>query len=107
MFFKRKVLEALELNNARLRSIDLELQGIRHAILHQTKLMAQNKKAPKEAAPAPKEITWQEAVQTLCMYCTNRECKSCEAKHWCDKERNIIPACWCTPHAKEEVPADE
>ena len=99
MFFKRKVLEALELNNARLRSIDLELQGIRHAILNQTKLLERSKKAPKEAAPAPEAITWQEVVRVL-VGTAKGHCKTCELQKVCATNFRMCAEDW-------EVPANE
>ena len=91
-----------------LQGIQKELKATRHAILHQTKLLQESKETPKEAAPAPKEITWQEAVRTLRNICEGqKDCIGCIVRKWCDDalgeddaECRKIPANW-------EVPADE
>lgn len=91
MSFKNDVLDLL-------RSILKEQNATRHAILHQTNLLERGKlppfinihdqptEYPKEAAPAPKAITWQEAVKTMRDLCkVQRYCADCPAKAWCDK----------------------
>lgn len=89
-----------------LQGIQKELKATRHAILHQTKLMQESKETPKEAAPAPKAISWREAVWTLRDLCkANRYCADCPAEGWCkkalpDTEVSVSPWCW-------EVPVDE
>ena len=60
----------------------------------------------KEAAPAPKAITWQEAAKTLRDLCeAQRYCADCPAQAWCDSAvpintKVITPREW-------EVPANE
>lgn len=101
MSFKNDVLDLL-------RSILKEQNATRHAILHQTKLLQESKEQPKEVAPAPKTITWQEAVKTLRDFCKGqKDCNGCIVRKWCDAalgeddvECRKIPAYW-------EVPGDE
>lgn len=107
MFFKDRVMVALEAINSHLRGIGLELNGIRHAILRQNKLLQESEKTPKEAAPAPKAITWQEAVNALAMHCCNVPCTKCEAIAWCRDFRQKHPCSWYIPNDKVEVPGDE
>lgn len=96
-----------------LLSIKTELQATRHAILHQTKMLLENPTSSnketnkaKEAAPAAKAITWQEAVKTLRDLCeAQRYCADCPAQAWCDSAvpintKVITPREW-------EVPANE
>ena len=96
-----------------LQGIQKELKATRHAILHQTKLLQENPTSanketnkPKEAAPAAKAITWQEAVKVLRDLCeAQRYCADCPAQAWCDSAvpintKVITPREW-------EVPANE
>lgn len=98
MSFKKDVLEALQ-------GIQKELGATRRAILNHTKLVLENKEKPEEA-PAPKAITWQEAVMTLRDICQGQDCcDDCVAREWCDKALPfnmavITPNYW-------EVPGDE
>ena len=98
MSFKNDVLDLLGY-------ILKEQKATRHAILHQTKLVLENKEKPEEA-PAPKAITWQEAVMTLRDICQGQDCcDDCVAREWCDKALPfnmavITPNYW-------EVPGDE
>lgn len=99
MSFKNDVLDLL-------RSILKEQNATRHAILHQTKLLQESKEQPKEVAPAPKTITWQEAVKTLRDFCQNQDCcDDCVAREWCDRALPVFAAV-VTPNYWE-VPADE
>ena len=109
MSFKNDVLDLLGY-------ILKEQKATRHAILHQTKLLLKNKEnptssneetnKPEEEAPAPKAITWQEAVMTLRDICQGQDCcDDCVAREWCDKALPfnmavITPNYW-------EVPGDE
>lgn len=147
MSFKNDVLDLLGY-------ILKEQKATRHAILHQTKLLLENKgkhqdaavseqeetrwpvttgeaiqalrlfcektdndyekeimtwaadHLKKEAAPAPKVITWQEAVKALRDICKGQDgCDDCIAREWCDKALPfnmavITPNYW-------EVPGDE
>lgn len=89
-----------------LQGIQKELKATRHAILHQTKLMEESKETPKEAAPAPKEIAWQEAVRVLrdtCRDIPGKDCYpgGCPMYHFCVRYLSDgQPETW-------EVPADE
>ena len=90
-----------------LQGIQKELKATRHAILHQTKLLQESKETPKEAAPAPKEITWQEAARYLRDYCkslTQAECQAgaCPMYRFCER----YLSCGSEPE-RWEVPANE
>ena len=111
MSFKNDVLDLL-------RSILKEQNATRHAILHQTNLLERGKlppfinihdqptEYPKEVAPAPKTITWQEAVKTLRDFCQNQDCcDDCVAREWCDRALPVY-APVATPNYWE-VPGDE
>ena len=97
MFFTECLLKALN-------GINANLTGIRNLLRHQ--LEQQSKETPKEAAPAPKVITWQEAAKTLRDLCeAQRYCADCPAQAWCDSAvpintKVITPREW-------EVPANE
>ena len=90
-----------------LQSIQKEVKATRHAILHQTKLLQESKETPKEAAPAPKKITWEEAVRVLRDMCRNipgKDCYpgGCPMYRFCERylQGGGQPETW-------EVPADE
>ena len=83
-----------------------QLHGIHASIKRQTEILVTMRDEPKEAAPAPKAITWQEAARTLRDLCeAQRYCAGCHAQSWCDSAvpintKVITPREW-------EVPADE
>jgi hypothetical protein len=83
-----------------LQGIQKELKATRHAILHQTKLMEESKETPKEAAPAHKEITWQEAVRVLVGSTPAGSCGECKLQKVCVRNFKKCPENW-------EVPGDE
>ena len=107
MFFKDRVVIALDTISAKLTGLRTELISTRCAIQYQTWLLEQKKETPKEAAPAPKEITWQEAVNALAMHCCNVPCTKCEVIAWCRDFRQKHPCSWYIPNDKVEVPGDE
>lgn len=104
MSFKNDVLDLL-------RSILKEQNATRHAILHQTNLLERGKlppfinihdqptEYPKEVAPAPKAITWQEAARVLAG-AAKGHCKTCELQKVCAGNFRRCAEAW-------EVPADE
>lgn len=90
-----------------------QLHGIHASIKRQTELLVMMKNQSsanesankaKEAAPAPKGITWQEAVKTMRAFCmANPMCVHCPAYEWCKKAligAEKTPNVW-------EVPGDE
>ena len=115
--FKGRVLLYLECNRLAMQEIRGELRIIREEKEIQTTLLRRiaenqtnsNKETNKaqDLAPAPKEITWQEAVNALAMHCCNTPCTKCEAIGWCRDFRQKHPCSWYIPHDKVEVPADE
>ena len=117
MSFKNDVLDLL-------RSILKEQNATRHAILHQTNLLERGKlppfinihdqptEYPKEVAPAPKTITWQEAVKVLADACGNVDgidcaLDKCPMRGWCSYARKgKAPQYWVVPLYEKEA-ADE
>ena len=83
-----------------------QLHGIHASIKRQTEILVRMTEKPKEAAPAPKAITWQEAVRVLRDLCqAHRCCADCPAHEWCD--RALPPnVCVIAPNSWE-VPGDE
>jgi hypothetical protein len=114
--FKDRVLLFLEGANLSMREIREELRRLREENELETLMLrriAENQTSanesankPKEAAPAPKAITWQEAVRVLRDLCqAHRCCADCPAHKWCDRALPsnmslIAPNGW-------EVPGDE
>lgn len=83
-----------------------QLHGIHSTIKRQTELLVRMTEKPKEAAPAPKAITWQEAVEVLRAFCQeHRYCADCPAYYWCDKALPMDAP--VVPPYKWEVPVDE
>ena len=83
-----------------------QLHGIHSSIKRQTEILVTMRDEPKEAAPAPKAITWQEAVKVLRAFCQeHHHCADCPAVRWCDKALPMDAP--VVPPYKWEVPADE
>lgn len=106
-----------------LQDILKELRATRHAILNQTKLMQETAENPtsanketnkaQEAAPAPKAITWQEAVKVLadeCAKVSGFDCvmDKCPMRDWCKCARNgNAPQYWVLHIREQEAASDE
>lgn len=76
-----------------------QLHGIHSSIKRQTELLVRMTEKPKEAAPAPKAITWQEAARVLAG-AAKGHCKTCELQKVCAGNFRRCAEDW-------EVPADE
>lgn len=106
--FKDRVLLFLECINIAMRETQQELKKIREEKEIQTTLLERAMRSEtKEAAPAPKKITWQEAVETLRDLCGSKpvgDCNTARCPMWpfCERylRRGGAPDGW-------EVPADE
>ena len=121
--FKNRVLLYLEGANLSMREIREELRRIREENELETLMLrriAENQTSanesankPKEAAPAPKEITWQEAVKVLADACgevDGVDCAlgKCPMRGWCSYARKgNAPQYWVVPLYEKEAASDE
>lgn len=89
-----------------------QLHGIHSSIKRQTEILVTMRDKPKEAAPAPKAITWQEAVKVLADACGNVDgvdcaLDKCPMRGWCSYARKgNAPQYWVVPLYEKEA-ADE
>ena len=104
-----------------LYEISAQLQGIHASIKRQTELLVMMKNQSsanesakaQEAVPAPKAITWQEAVKVLadeCAKVSGCDCvlDKCPMHGWCSYARKgTAPAYWVVPIYEMEAASDE